>query len=133
MSGRMALILLNRSVCCVMIYGVIVIVIVIIVAAAFTAKRNNAIKQSGIETDAVVTRVREDVSTDDDGSVSYSYTFFVTYRTLEGQTVEAQLASGKSFDIRIGKNVWDRDLHEGSRVRIKYLPEKPNYVIRIDA
>ena len=27
--------------------------------------------------------------------------------------------------------VWDQDLHEGSTVRIKYLPDKPNYVIRI--
>ena len=56
----------------------------------------------------------------------------MTYRTLTGQTVEAQLASGKSLDIMIGKKVWDQDLHEGSTVRIKYLSDKPNYdVIRI--
>ena len=97
-----------------------------------TRKRNNEIKRSGIETDAVVTRVREDVSTDEDGT-TYTYIFYVTYQTQEGQTVEARLASGKSVDIRIGKNVWDRDLHEGSAVRIKYLPDKPDYVIRIDA
>ena len=71
-------------------------------------------------------------STDEDGfSTALSYTYYVTYRTLAGQTVEAQLASGKSLDIRIGKKVWDQDLHEGSTVRIKYLPDKPNYVIRI--
>lgn len=116
-----------------MLYAAIaVIVIVIIAGVVFTAKRNNAIKRSGIVTNAVVTRVKENESTDEDGHVSYSYTFYVTYRTQEGQSVEAQLASGKSFDIKIGKMAWDRDLHEGSNVRIQYLPEKPNYVIRVD-
>ena len=116
-----------------MLYAAIAIaVIVIVISVVFTAKRNHAIKQGGIETDAVVTRVRENESTDEDGfSTALSYTYYVTYRTLSGQTVEAQLASGKSLDIRIGKKVWDQDLHEGSTVRIKYLPDKPNYVIRI--
>ena len=107
------------------------IVLVIAVGVILTAIRNNAIKRGGIETDAVVTRIKENESTDEDGHISYSYTFYVTYRTQEGRTAEAQLASGKSFDVRIGKNVWDRDLHEGSAVRIKYLPEKPDYVIRV--
>ena len=114
--------------------GIAFIVIVIAVLVIMTAKRNNEIKRDGLETDAVVTRVRENPSTDEDGHItSYTYTFYVTYRTQAGQTVEAQLASGKSFDVRIGKKVWDRDLHEGSHVRIKYLPDKPNYVIRTDA
>ena len=87
-----------------MLYAVIaVIVVVIAVGVIWTAKRNSEIKRSGIETNAVVTRIRENTSTDEDGYVSYSYTFYVTYRTQAGQTVEAQLASGKSFDIRIGK------------------------------
>lgn len=43
---------------------------------------------------------------------------------------ESKLASGKSFDVRAGK-AWDSDLREGVHVRIKYLPEKPNYVIRL--
>ena len=117
-----------------MLYAVIaVIVVVIAVGVIWTAKRNSEIKRDGIETSAVVTRIRENESTDEDGNVSYSYTFYVTYRTQTGQTVEAQLASGKSFDVRIGKKVWDRDLHEGSNVRIKYLPDKPDYVIRMDA
>ena len=117
-----------------MLYVVIsaIVIIVIAIGVIMTRKRNNEIKRSGIETDAVVTRVREDVSTDEDGT-TYTYTFYVAYQTQEGQTVEARLASGKSIDIRIGKNVWDRDLHEGSKVRIKYLPDKPDYVIRIDA
>ena len=92
-----------------MLYAAIAIaVIVIVISVVFTAKRNHAIKQGGIETDAVVTRIRENESTDEDGfSTALSYTYNVTYRTLAGQTVEAQLASGKSLDIRIGKKVWD--------------------------
>ena len=117
-----------------MLYAVIAVIVAVIAAGViWTAKRNSEIKQNGIETNAVVTRIKETASTDDEGYVSYSYTFYVTYRTQAGQTVEAQLASGKSFDVRIGKKVWDRDLHEGSNVRIKYLPDKPDYVIRMDA
>ena len=116
-----------------MLYAAIaIVVIVIVIGVLFTAKRNKSIKQDGIEADAVVTRVKENESTNEDGfTTSVSYTYYVTYRTLTGQTVEAQLASGKSFDIRTGKKVWDQDLHEGSTVRIKYLPDKPDYVIRI--
>ncbi len=110
--------------------GLGVIAVVILVVVIFTAKRNNEIKQNGIEADAVVTTVKEHESTDEDGFVSVSYTFYVTYRTMEGKTVEAKLASGKSIDNRIVK-AWDSDLRQGSKVRIKYLPEKPNYVIRI--
>ena len=107
-----------------------IIAVVILIAILFTTKQNNEIKQNGIETDAEVTTVKEHESTDEDGFVSVSYTFYVTYRTMEGKTVEAKLASGKSIDNRIGK-AWDSDLQKGSKVRIKYLPEKPNYVIRI--
>ncbi len=107
-----------------------VIAVVIIGGVIFTAKRNNEIKQNGIEADAVVSRIKENESVDDDGFVTTSYTYYVTYRSMDGQTVEARLGSGKSFDNRIGKS-WDSDLKEGSKVRIKYLPEKPNYVIRL--
>lgn len=108
-----------------------VIVVIIAACVLFTAKRNNAIKQNGVEADGVVTRVKESESTDEDGIVTgVYYTYYVTYRTMDGKEVEAKLASGKSFDNRIGKS-WDSDLHEGSNVRIKYLPEKPKYVIRV--
>ena len=111
--------------------AVIVIVIAIVIGIVFTAKRNNAINQNGIEADAVVSRVKENEQTNEEGIVTnVTYTYYVTYRTMGGQTVEAKLASGKSFDNRIGKS-WDSDLREGSNVRIKYLPEKPNYVIRV--
>ena len=64
---------------------------------------NGDIDQNGIETDAVVSRVTETVSSDSDGMVSISHTYYVTYRAMNGQTVEAQLGSGKSVDFRIGK------------------------------
>ncbi|MBO4854292.1 MAG: DUF3592 domain-containing protein [Oscillospiraceae bacterium] len=108
-----------------------VIVLAIAVGIIYTAKRNNEIKQNGIETDATVTRVKEHESSDEYGhTTGISYTYYVTYRMLNGETVEAKLASGKSYDSHIGGS-WDQDLHEGSNVRIKYLPEKPNYVIRV--
>ncbi len=107
-----------------------VIVAVIAVAVIFTAKRNKEIEQKGIEADAVVTRVDVNESVDTDGFVTTSKTFYVTYQTRDGQGVEARLGSGKSVDVRISR-AWDDDLYEGCRVHIKYLPEKPGYVIRI--
>lgn len=44
---------------------------------------------------------------------------YVTYRTLDGQTVEARL------------NRLPDSIHVGEEIRIKYLPEKPNYVLFI--
>ena len=120
----------------------IVIVILVILGVLLVrsikhrSKRNEAIMQNGIETDAVVSRVVESVSTDDDdedggGSETYSYSYYVTFQTQEGQTVEARLGSGKTLDVRVGGAGWDRDLHEGSHVRIMYLPERPDYAILI--
>lgn len=106
------------------------IVLLIVGLGIYNAKRNGAINKNGIEANAVVTRVKESVSTDSDGISDVSYTYYVTYQTRDGQSVEAQLGSGKSVDVRIGR-AWDDDLHEGVSVRIKYLPEKPKYVIRI--
>ena len=77
-----------------------------------------------------MSRIKVSESVDEDGFVNTSYTYYVTYRAMDGQTVEAKLGSGKSIDNRIGKS-WDSDLKEGKSIRIKYLPEKPKYVIRI--
>lgn len=97
--------------------AIAVIVIVVIVAAVFTIKRNNAIQKDGIEADAVVSRIAENENRDDDGHVDYTYTYYVKYQTQDGQTVEAKLGNAPA---RIA---------EGSRLRIKYLPDKPKYVI----
>lgn len=115
-----------------MIIGGAVILLVVAFLMLRTRRINNEISQNGIETDAVVSRVKENVSSDPGGGVSVSYTYYVTYRGMNGQTVEAQLASGKSFDVKIGKKAWDYDLHEGTQVRVKYLPERPNYAIRVE-
>ncbi len=121
-----------------MLFIVIVILVILgillVRTIILTSKRNKAIKQNGIETDAVVTRVVESVSTDDDddsGSEIYSYTYYVTFQTQEGQTVEARLSSGKTLDVRVNDAGWDRDLHEGSHVRILYLPEQPDCAILV--
>lgn len=107
------------------------IVIVALIGVILTTKRNNEIKQNGIEADAVVSRIKENESVDEDGFITTSYTYYVTYRTTDGQTVEAKLGSGKSIDNHIVGKPWDSDLKEGVNIRIKYLPEKPKYVIRI--
>lgn len=108
--------------------GAAVIFLVIVVLMIRNRRINGEIIQNGIEANAVVSRVKENVSSDPGGGVSVSYTYYVT----NGQTVEAQLASGKSFDVKIGKKAWDYDLHEGTQVRVKYLPERPNYAIRVE-
>lgn len=111
--------------------GIGVLLLVIIGFVIYTAIRNKEIQEKGIITNATVTRIVEQESTDSEGfSSTTQYIYYVTYTMQNGQTVEAKLASGKSIDNRIGKS-WDDDLHQGSHVTIKYLPEKPNYVIRL--
>ncbi len=109
--------------------GVIVAVIVCVII--YTAKRNNEIMRDGVETDAVISRVKEVENTDSDGFTTFSYVYYATYRTTDGQTVEAKLGSGRSLDNRIIGKAWDSDLEQGKQIRIKYLPQKPNYAIRI--
>ena len=107
------------------------IAVVILTGIVFTTKRNNEIKQNGIEADAVISRIKENESTDEDGFTTVSYTYYVNYRTMDGQTVEAKLGSGKSIDNNLIGKPWDSDLKEGVSLRIKYLPDKPKYVIRV--
>ena len=94
-----------------------VIVIAVAVGAFFTIKRNRAIQQNGIEADAVVSRVVEHENQNDDGSHDVSYTYYVKYQTQDGKIVEAKLGNAPAH------------LYVGSTLRVKYLPEKPKYVI----
>ncbi|MBQ9534833.1 MAG: DUF3592 domain-containing protein [Clostridia bacterium] len=98
-----------------------VLIILFVAAAAgllvFTVRRNKAIQQSGIEADAVITRIEESDISDSDGSSDISYTYYVEYRTAEGQTIEARLGNEP------------KNITVGSRLRIKYLPDKPKYVL----
>lgn len=94
-----------------------VAVIVLVVAAVFTIKRNQAIQKNGVEADAVVSRIEENENRDDDGHRDVTYTYYVQYQTQDGKTVEAKLGNEPAH------------LFVGSKLRIKYLPDKPKYVI----
>ena len=81
--------------------------------------RTNAIKKNGIEANAVVSRIKEQESTDSDGFTDTTYIYFVKFRTQDGQDIEARL-SNPSGTIKIG-----------DELRIKYLPNKPKMVIAV--
>ena len=103
-----------------LVYVIIGIVVAAVIAGiVFTVKRNNEIQKNGVEADAVVSRIKETETRNEDGSVDFSYTYYVKYQTEDGQTVEAKLGDGK------------RGLREGDSIRIKYLPAKPKYVITV--
>ena len=53
-----------------------IFVVTIVAVVVFTARRNKAIKENGIETNAVVSRIEEDADPDNN-----SYTYYVTYTT----------------------------------------------------
>lgn len=98
----------------------IVFVAIIVVSLVITLVRNNKIRKNGIEAEAVISRIEESESVDSDGSVDTTYTYYVTYRTMDGETVEAKL--GKIMQKRY---------HMGQTLNIMYLAEKPNYVVPV--
>ena len=103
-----------------MTYAIIAAVVIALAASIiFTIKRNGAIQQNGIEADAVVSRIEESESADNDGSRETTYTYYVRYQTKDGQSVEAKLGNAPSR------------IYEGMGIRIKYLPEKPKYVLPV--
>ena len=95
-----------------------VIAVGIIIAIVFVVKRYNNIKKNGVEADAVVSRIEENETINDDGSTDYSYTYYVRFTAQDGQVIEARLGGPRFTNV-------------GDRVRIKYLPEKPRYAIII--
>jgi len=103
-----------------MIY--IAIMIAGLIAAYFLKRYNRQIKTNwhGTETDAVVSRIEKEELPHP--NCSYPFwpcyaTCYVRFRTEEGEETEAQLMNPKM------------PLNEGSRIRIKYLPEKDDLVI----
>ena len=96
-----------------------VVVVGIVGGIIFTIMRTNAIKKNSIEANAVVSRIKEQESTDSDGFTDTTYIYFVKFRTQDGQDVEARL-SNPSGTIKIG-----------DELRIKYLPNKPKMVIAV--
>ena len=94
-----------------------VVAIALVAGAVFTIKRNMAIQKNGVEADAVVSRIEENETDNDDGSRDISYTYYVRYQAQDGREVEAKLGSEPPHAV------------VGSKLRVKYLPEKPKYVI----
>lgn len=92
-----------------------VFIITIIILVVRTRIINNKIKMNGTETEAIVTRITEQESSDVDGGSSISYSYYVTYRTQTGQTVEAKLTSGNSLDKQFGKTPGIRIFMKESR------------------
>ena len=102
-----------------MTYAIIaVIVIAVVIGLVFNYKRSKAINERGIEADAVVSRIKE-IETENDGQRETRYEYFVKYRNEAGETVEAKLGNPPCF------------LMEGTELRVKYLPEKPKYVLTV--
>ena len=87
-------------------------------ALVLTHIRNNKIRNNGIEAEGYISRIEEEESIDSDGFSQMTYTYYVTYRTMEGRTVEAQLGI-----------IIQRHYSEGEKINIMYTPEKPDYVV----
>ena len=96
-----------------------VVVVGIVGGIIFTIMRTNAIKKNGIEANAVVSRIKEQESTDSDGFTDTTYIYFVKFTTQDGQEVESRLSNPPSR-IKVGDSL-----------TIKYLPNKPKLVITI--
>lgn len=99
--------------------GIGVLIVVVVIGFVFNYRRSKAINENGIEADAVVSRVKEIEKENDDGGHEYEYEYFVKYKTQSGETVEAKLGNPPRF------------LMEGKQLRVKYLPEKPKYVLMV--
>lgn len=93
----------------------VVVIVVLIAGIIFVFTKIHSTKKNGIETLGTITRI-EDESIGED--ITYGY--YVRY-TLNGQAVEAKLSNpgfGKGLEV-------------GAQIKIKYLPEKPNIVVRV--
>ncbi|MBR6050202.1 MAG: DUF3592 domain-containing protein [Clostridia bacterium] len=90
-----------------------------IVVALFMFLRKRKIKKNGLTATAVVTHIEERESYDSDTGTTVNYEYYVTYFTADGETVDARLDNPP------------RRTNVGDQLKIKYLPEKPHYVVAI--
>ena len=91
----------------------------VVLIAVLRIISSHKLRKYGIEADAVISGSTMNVSTDNDGRSATDYTYYVTYTTQDGQTVQAVL---------------DREppvTRTGTHVRIKYLPQKPRNAVLI--
>ena len=110
-----------------MAYLIPIIVIGVIIWACLSVRKDQDIDKNGIVADAVVSRVIEkesevtDYRDKDFGMKMSDFTYYVRYRLPDGNEVEAKLG---------------RDPHgvlfHGDQIRIKYMPNKPDYVLPAD-
>ena len=103
-----------------MLYAAIaVVVIAIVIGFIYNYRRSKAIDERGIEANAVVSRIKENEGQDSDGNRTTDYEYYVRYQNEAGETVEARLGNPPRF------------IMEGAELRVKYLPEKPKYVLAV--
>lgn len=96
-----------------MLITIAVIAIVAFVGFVVNVLRHKKIHKRGVETDAVVSCVREIECKGQEAQ----YECFVQYRNDAGEIVEAKLGNPPHA------------LTEGTTLRVKYLPENPNYAL----
>ena len=95
----------------------------VIIWAIASTKNDNEIKKNGIITEAVVSNYVESSYVDKEkgsktfGKTFYSYTNYVKYQNESGETIEAKIGN------------YDSCLSMNAKVKIKYLPKKPKYVL----
>ena len=94
--------------------------VLIAIGALWAYVVTNKVKKHGIETEAVVSRIEVQESLDSDNCVSRTEKCYVSYVNQNGETVEAVLSNPK------------KGLKQGSRLKIKYLPEKQEYPVLIE-
>lgn len=87
----------------------VVFLAIIAVGVLVSRRMKKDIKENGIEADAVVSRISEDMSQDLSDFIVY-----VKYHTEDGEEVEGVLSNPRA------------DLEEGQQVRIKYHPKYKN-------
>ena len=104
------------------LFGVVLALFVVGGIWAFFVTRK--VKNDGIETFAVVSRIEEHVWSGDVSDAAYPNTvtevYYITYTNQDGQTVEALLS-----------NPGDLKLEVGSRMKIKYLPDRQDYPVMV--
>ena len=70
----------------------IVVIVFVVAVGLFVGYKNLYTKKHGIETEATVTRIDEEVQSDSDG-ISTTYKYYVRYTTAEGQAQDALITT----------------------------------------
>ncbi len=99
--------------------AIAIFAVAVIGGLVYSYLRSKKINENGVETEAVVSRVKEIEREDSDGHYTTDYEYYVRYQNQNGETVEAKLGNPPRF------------LTEGTQLRVKYLPEKPKYALMI--